>query len=132
MSDKKILVVDDEPRIQQLLKEFFTNAGYAIFTAENAEQALEILQEHSILVMFLDLKLPGMSGLDLCRNIRKNDQISIIYALTGYSNFFGLLECRSAGFDDFFVKPADMNMLLKAAQDAFEKLERWKREYKFE
>jgi DNA-binding response OmpR family regulator len=132
MSDKKILVVDDEPAIQQLLKEFFANAGYAIFAAKNAEQALEILQEHSILVMFLDLKLPGMSGVDLCRHIRKNDQISIIYALTGYSNFFGLLECRSAGFDDFFVKPADMDILLKAAQDAFEKLERWKKEYQFE
>jgi CheY-like chemotaxis protein len=76
--------------------------------------------------MFLDLKLPGMSGIDLCKQIRKENQIAIIHALTGYSNFFGLLECRSAGFDDFFTKPAGLPVLLKTAEHAFEKIERWK------
>jgi CheY-like chemotaxis protein len=43
-----------------------------------------------------------------------------------YSNFFGFLECRSAGFDDFFTKPVALKALFKAAEEAFEKLERWK------
>jgi len=126
MQDRKILVVDDEALILEMLRELFTKAGYRVFTAGSAVEALDILKEHSIMVMFLDLKLPGMSGVDLCKHIRTNDPISIIHALTGFSNFFGLLECRRVGFDDFFLKPVDVAALLKAAQDAFEKLERWK------
>ena len=77
------------------------------------------------MVMFLDLKLPGMSGIELCRQIRKENQIGIIHALTGYANFYGLLECRAAGFDDFFLKPVDVSVLLKAAHESFERLLRW-------
>lgn len=125
MDEKKLLVVDDEVFILNMLKEVFSKAGYTVLTAENAEQALEILKKKSIMVMFLDLNLPGMSGVDLCKEIRRNNQIGVIYALTGYSNFYGLLECRSAGFDDFFVKPVKIELLLKVAEEAFEKLKRW-------
>ncbi|OPY04664.1 MAG: Transcriptional regulatory protein AfsQ1 [Syntrophus sp. PtaB.Bin001] len=126
MSEKKILFVDDEVQILQMLEEAFKLYDYKVLTAESAESALEILAKESIMVMFLDLKLPGMSGIDLCRQIRKKNQIAVIHALTGYSNFFGLLECRSAGFDDFFIKPVGLKALFKAAESAFEKIERWK------
>jgi DNA-binding response OmpR family regulator len=126
MDEKKILLVDDEVQILNMLEEAFKLHGYSVTTAESAESALEILAKESIMVMFLDLKLPGMSGIDLCRRIREENQIAVISALTGYSNFFGLLECRAAGFDDFFTKPAGLKTLLKAAEDAFEKIERWK------
>jgi|APFre7841882630_1041343.scaffolds.fasta_scaffold02297_5 CheY-like chemotaxis protein len=124
--DKKILVVDDEVSVLSMLKETFGTAGYEVRTARNAEEALKILQTETIMVMFLDLRLPGMNGIDLCWKIREKDRISIIYAFTGYSTFYGLLECRAAGFDDFFVKPVSSKLLLKAAEDAFEKLGRWK------
>ncbi len=123
---RKVLVVDDEVPILEMLVETFTMAGYTVRTAENAEAALKILKEETIMVMFLDIRLPGMSGIELCRRIREADQISIIHAFTGYSTIYGLLECRAAGFDDFFVKPVETELLLKAADDAFEKLERWK------
>jgi DNA-binding response OmpR family regulator len=126
VGDKKILVVDDEVSSLAMLKETFGAAGYKVRTAKNAEEAMKILQTETIMVMFLDLRLPGMSGLDLCWKIREKDKISVIYAFTGYSTFYGLLECRAMGFDDFFVKPVPGKLLLKAAEDAFEKLERWK------
>lgn len=126
MNEKKILIVDDEVAILDVLKEIFTMHGYQIVTAGSAEKALEILSNESIMVMFLDLKLPGMSGIDLCRQIRKDNQIAIIHALTGYVNVFGLLECRTAGFDDYFIKPANTKILLEAAESAFKKIERWK------
>lgn len=126
MEQKKILVVDDEVDILNLFREVFESAGYNVWTAENAEDSLDTLKTQSIMVMFLDLKLPGMSGVELCKRIRVENQIGIIHALTGYSNFFGLLECRAAGFDDFFTKPVQIKVLLKAAEEAFEKLERWK------
>lgn len=124
--DKKILVVDDEISFLAALKETLSSDGYKVRIARNAEEALKILKTETIMVMFLDLRLPGMNGIDLCWKIREKDKISIVYAFTGYSTFYGLLECRTAGFDDFFVKPVASKLLLKAAKDAFEKLERWK------
>jgi DNA-binding NtrC family response regulator len=124
--EKKILVVDDEVSVLAMLKETLSMAGYEVRTAKNAEEALNILKTETIMVTFLDLRLPGMNGIDLCWKIREKDKISIVYAFTGYSTFYGLLECRAAGFDDFFVKPVPSELLLKAAKDAFEKLGRWK------
>ncbi len=125
MDGKRILIVDDEVLILDTLKEAFGLAGYTVLTAESAEDALKILKDESIMVMFLDIKLPGMSGVELCKKIRIENQVGIIHAFTGYSNIYGLLACRAAGFDDFFIKPIKINILLKAAQEAFEKLERW-------
>ncbi len=126
MENKRILAVDDEAVIRDLLYKIFTEAGYFVHLAESAEKALEILKNKSIMLMFLDLNLPGMSGVNLCRKIRKDNYIGIIYALTGYTDLFSLIECRQVGFDDFFKKPASVELLLKAASDGFEKLERWK------
>ena len=123
--EKKILFVDDEERILDMLEKLFSRANYTVRCAESAEKALDILRQESIMVMALDLKLPGMNGVELCKHIRKQNPICIIYALTGYANLFNLLECRGAGFDDFFVKPVNPEVLLKASQEAFEKIERW-------
>jgi CheY-like chemotaxis protein len=133
LREKRILVVDDEVSILTMFKEIFNSEGYSVRTAKSAEEAFKILEGESIRVMFFDLRLPAMSGIDLCWKIREKDQISIIYAVTGYSTFYGLLECRAAGFDDFFVKPVETKLLLQAAEDAFEKLERWNiRDYDIE
>ena len=125
MNEKKILVVDDEVLILDLLKEVFESSGFKVLIAESGEEAMKILQRESIMVIFLDIKLPGISGIELCKKIRIENQICIIHAITGYNNIYSLLECRAAGFDDFFVKPTGIKLLKKAAQDAFEKLERW-------
>ena len=125
MNEKKILVVDDEVLITDMLKTALGSEGYTALTAGSAEEALEILKRESIMVMFLDLNLPGMNGLDLCKKIRKKNTIGVIFAMTGYSNFYGLLDCRTVGFDDFFVKPFKLDVLLKSVQEAFERLDRW-------
>jgi DNA-binding response OmpR family regulator len=92
MSENKILVVDDEEAIQDMFRQVFTKAGYMVYLAKSAEKAIEILRQESIMVMFLDLKLPEMNGLDLCKKIRLDNQIGIINALTGYVDLFGLVE----------------------------------------
>jgi DNA-binding NtrC family response regulator len=124
--EKKILVVDDEEVIRNLLQEVFGNAGYIVRTAENAGKAMEILRQESIMVIYLDLKLPGMSGMELCGKLQIQNPLAIIHAITGYTDLYGLLECRKAGFDDFFQKPVAIKLLLESAQDAFKKLERWR------
>jgi len=127
MPDRYILVVDDELAILTALEKVFSRAGYRAYLAETAEEALGILEKENINVMFLDLNLPGMNGVELCRKIRKDRPIAVIHAITGYASLFELTDCREAGFDDYFTKPADMEMLLTAAQNAFEKVDRWKK-----
>jgi DNA-binding response OmpR family regulator len=126
MSEKKILVVDDDEAIRDMLHQVFTQAGYGVRLADDAEKAIEILRQESIMVMILDLKLPEMNGVDLCKKIRLDNQIGIIYALTGYVDLFGLVECRTAGFDDIFIKPVSAELLIEATKEAFNKIERWK------
>ena len=123
--DKKILIVDDEAPIRDMLSHRFARDGFDVATAATAEEALEILESQNIHVMFLDLKLPGMNGVELCRAVREKNPIACIYAVTGYQTLFELAECRMAGFDDYFTKPVKLERLLKAADEAFEKLDRW-------
>jgi CheY-like chemotaxis protein len=126
MNEKRILVVDDQPQIRQMFQRSLERAGYTVITAESAEQALEIMPENPCNVLFLDLDLPGMNGIDLCKIIRKQWPMAIIHAVTGYATLYQLSECREAGFEDYFTKPVKMAELRKAAELAFEKLERWR------
>lgn len=124
-ADRKVLVVDDEAPILDMLRRSFEGAGYIVLTAPSAEEALDMLSTQVVHVIFLDLKLPGMNGLQLCRKIKERNPIACLYAVTGYGSLFELADCREAGFDDYFTKPVKLGRLLKTAQDAFERLDRW-------
>lgn len=125
MTDKKILIVDDEASIRRLFDSMLTQKGYHVFTASSGEEALGILEEQSIRVMFLDLNLPGMNGIELCKKVMKKEPLSIAFAVTGYAAHFQLADCKEAGFEDYFTKPVPLKHLFKAVQTAFEKLTRW-------
>lgn len=126
--EKRILIVDDEVPILKMMTRAFTRAGYEIATAESAEEALELAKTYKYMVYFLDLNLPRMNGIDLCRTIRRDNPLSIIYAVTGFASTFEVFDCRKAGFEDYFTKPVEMKKLLDAADQAFKKLARWKGE----
>lgn len=127
MSEKKILVVDDEEAILFLLEQGLSRAGYTVATAPSAEDALDLLEKEKIKVMFLDLNLPEMDGVELCRKIKRQIPMSVLYALTGYASLFELADCLEAGFEDYFKKPVNLSTLVTAAGNAFEKLDRWKK-----
>ena len=127
MSEKRILVVDDEKQIRDMYSQAFTRAGYEVTTAESAEEALEIVRKTSFFVLFLDLNLPGMNGVELCRQIRNQYPMAVPIAVTGYASLFELTDCRDAGFEDYFTKPASLSDLLEAAEYAFKKLARWRK-----
>jgi DNA-binding response OmpR family regulator len=126
--EKRILLVDDEAPILKMMTRAFTRAGYEVGTAESAEEAIDMIKTYKYLVFFLDLNLPGMNGIDLCRRIRKDNPLTIIYAVTGFASTFEVFDCRQAGFEDYFTKPVELKKLLEAAEQAFQKLARWKRE----
>ena len=124
MDEKKILVVDDENIIREMLEKAFCKAGYCVRLATGAKEALEILRKEYIPVIFIDLGLEIMNGFELCRYIRKDSPSALIYALSGYAELFGPHEIRGAGFDDYFTKPISINTLYKVAKDSFEKIQR--------
>ncbi|MCE5282398.1 MAG: response regulator [Deltaproteobacteria bacterium] len=126
---RKMLVVDDERSIRELFQSTFSEAGYEVYLAEQGEQALLILEQNDIDLIFLDLKLFGMNGIELCRQIKRSKPISIIYAITGWSGLFEVEECREAGFDDYFTKPVSLDLLMRAVEEAFAKLDRWKKRF---
>jgi CheY-like chemotaxis protein len=124
MVERKILVVDDEPIILEMLSDAFGKVGYSVLRSTNAEQAIEILGQETIPVMFIDLGLETMNGFELCEHIRKENPEAIIYALTGYAGLFGSHEIFEAGFDNYFAKPIRLQDLYIAVRESFEKLDR--------
>ena len=124
MSKRKILVVDDEALIRELLKDAFSKVGYRVHLASSGEDALAILGQESIPVMFIDLGLETMNGFELCEHIRKDSPDAIIHALTGNAALFVPHEIREAGFDSHLAKPISIKTLYKVAKDSFEKIER--------
>ncbi len=118
---KTILIVDDEEAIRYSYDLVLSDKGYTVVYAEGAEEALEILSDEDIDVIFLDLNLPDLSGIDLCKKIREFKPDAVINAITGYAPFFDVTECYKAGFDDYLEKPLSMNLLITSVYKAFEK-----------
>jgi CheY-like chemotaxis protein len=127
MNEKKILVVEDQEQIRKTYKRILERAGYLVIAAKSAEEALEILPKHPCNVLFLDIDLPGMDGIELCKIIRRQWPMAITHAVTAYASLYQLSECRDAGFEDYYIKPLKAADMRRAAELAFEKLERWKK-----
>lgn len=124
--DNSMIIVDDEGAIREAFRSGFVGEGYKVFTAACGEEALDLIRNNSISVVFLDLHLPGMNGVELCREIKRINPVACIFAVTGHQSLFELAECREAGFEDYFIKPVRMGMLFKAAEQAFERIARWR------
>jgi CheY-like chemotaxis protein len=127
---KTILLVDDEELVLKTMSRVLSNESYEVLTASSGAAALEVMEQQDVRVFFLDLNMPGMSGVELCEKIKAEDPVSCVYALTGYADDYTIAQCREAGFDDYFTKPFKIAEMLDAAQDAFDKLLRWENQGK--
>ena len=112
MSEYRILIVDDEPDLREILQCNLENAGYTVDTASSAEEALEMLTPaHSLLL--LDVMMDGMSGFRMAEKLRKElkNPIPIIF-LTAKDTEHDLLRGFSAGGDDYISKPFSLHVVL--------------------
>lgn len=100
----KILVVDDEEKIVEVVRSYLENNGYKVYTAYNGSRALEIFERMSPNLIILDLMLPDMSGEDICRSIRKKSRVPIIM-LTAKVEEESILNGLGIGADDYVTKP---------------------------
>ena len=106
----KILIVDDEPSICEVLDKFFSKEGYEVSVANNGQDALEMFKKNEPDIVLLDIMLPGRSGKDICSDIRKFSSRPIIM-ITAKGEVFDKVVCLELGADDFVVKPFDLNEL---------------------
>ena len=104
MSEINILVVDDEKEIADLVEIYLVSDGYKVFKANNALDGLEILEKEEIHLVLLDIMMPGMDGLEMCRKIRETNNIPIIM-LSAKSTDLDKILGLGTGADDYVVKP---------------------------
>lgn len=114
MSKKRILAVDDDATALNALRQILTQKGYEVLTAPEGDAALAILAQESFDLAILDVGLPGMSGFDLCRQIRANaatQDLPVIF-LTAKSLLMDMAEGEDAGSDLYLIKPVLATKLL--------------------
>lgn len=108
---ERILIVEDEVKIREELKTFLENNGYEILTINNFENTLDQIKKLDIDLILMDINIPGINGMHLCREIRKTSKISIIIVTSRDTEMDELL-CMNYGADDFITKPYNMQILL--------------------
>lgn len=101
---QKILVVDDEPEITRLVRAYLERAGFVVVTAAEGREALAVFRHERPNLVLLDLNLPGMDGLDVCRAMRRGSDVPIIM-LTARLEEADRLIGLELGADDYVVKP---------------------------
>ena len=104
MEQINILVVDDEKEIADLVEIYLVSDGYKVFKANNAQDGLELLEKEEIHLVLLDIMMPGMDGLEMCRKIRETNNIPIIM-LSAKSTDLDKILGLGTGADDYVVKP---------------------------
>ncbi|MEW5817238.1 MAG: response regulator [Spirochaetota bacterium] len=118
----RILVVDDAPDTVEVLQRNLSEKGYRVLTAPGAEAAARILESTEVDLVITDLKMPGISGLDLVRYVRENYKEIEIIMITGYPTLKGAVEAVKRGVEEYLAKPFTEEELFTAVQRALEKL----------
>ncbi|WP_138496404.1 response regulator [Paenibacillus pinistramenti] len=109
MEQKKVLIVDDQNGIRILLMEVFGSEGYKTFQAANGKIALEIVQKESPDLVLLDMKIPGMDGLEILKHIKAvNPEIKVIM-MTAYGELDMIKQAEELGALMHFTKPFDID-----------------------
>lgn len=107
---KRLLVVEDEKKIRFLIKDFFEMKGYEVKEAGSGLEALHWVQQQDFDIIFLDIMMPGMDGMEVCREIRANMDIPILF-LTAVYDEESKLKGYACGADDYITKPFSLELL---------------------
>jgi two-component system, NtrC family, response regulator AtoC len=120
MSGSTVLIVDDEHTLARSAKAFLADHGYEAEVAGTGEKALELLERLQPDIVFADVRLPGMSGIDLLKRIREFDPVIPVIMLTAYGSIEGAVEAVKLGAFDYVKKPVDLEELKLLADRARE------------
>lgn len=113
---KKILVVDDEVTVRSLLKDFFTPRGYEVITAADGKEGLALAAKEAPDVILLDVMMPGMDGMEVCRRLKANETTGVIPVIMMTGVVGVALEATLTAPDDLVLKPLPLQELLARVQ----------------
>ncbi|KYD26050.1 MULTISPECIES: response regulator [Geobacillus] len=114
--ESKILIVDDQYGIRILLNEVFQREGYATYQAANGMQALEIARKHRPDLVLLDMKIPGMDGIEILKRLKDIDPDMKVIIMTAYGELDMIQETKELGALMHFAKPFDIDDLRAAVK----------------
>jgi len=123
--EQKLLIVDDEAHIRTLIEqtlEDLEDEGVNFFNAENGEQALEIIQAENPQLVFLDVMMPNLNGMEVCRRVKKElglDKVFIVL-LTAKGQELDRLKGQEVGADLYMTKPFDPDVILSKAREVLD------------
>src|SRR5450631_4577202 len=120
--EQKILIVDDEPHIRMLIEqtlEELEDEGVEFLTAENGEIALQIIQKENPQLVFLDVMMPKMNGMEVCRKVKKELQLNNVFIvlLTAKGQELDRQKGQEVGADIYMTKPFDPEAILTKARE---------------
>jgi len=117
----RILVVDDEEMICSQLKRLLTHSGYSVVTVASAEEGLEILRDGDIDLVVTDMRLPGMSGVELTHRLRESHPDVSVIVITGYADIETAVEILKLGASDYIIKPFSVGAIQNSIRTVLQK-----------
>jgi DNA-binding response OmpR family regulator len=115
----KLLIVEDEKGISNFLKQGLEEEGYEVFVSDNGKMGLEMASIHKPDLILLDWMLPNLSGLEVCKQIRKQDNLTPIIFLTAKDTVQETIEGLKAGANDYIKKPFSFDELVERVKIHF-------------
>jgi CheY-like chemotaxis protein len=116
-ASRKVLVVDDDPVVRKSFDRVLSSKGYAVITAENGEEALRKLNEEKYDVVYTDIRMPGMNGLEVAEKIKARRPWTPVVIITGYGTDIAEERAKAAGVSSFLHKPLSPAMIEGSARD---------------
>jgi two-component system, NtrC family, nitrogen regulation response regulator NtrX len=113
-----ILIIDDERSIRNTLKEILEFESHKVDLAEDGKQGLEMAKNHFYDIIFCDIKMPKMDGIEVLKEIKKSDIDSLLIMISGHANIENAVEALKLGAFDFIEKPLDLNRILVTIKNA--------------
>lgn len=121
MTQMKLLLVDDESDFRSTLLKRMQRRNVDVQGVDSGPSALAWLETHPTDVVILDVRMPGMDGIETLREIKKHHPLTEVIMLTGHASMEVAIEGMEMGAFDYLMKPMDMDELLYKAEDAFKK-----------
>jgi len=115
----KILIIDDDPSVTKLFSEMIKTLGHIPLTASNAENGLKIFNQNEIDLTFVDLKMPGMSGLEFLEKVKKTDENAIVTVITSYPSSETIRETILLNGFTYLEKPITIDKLRTIIEKGF-------------
>ena len=114
---RKVLVVDDDPVVRKSFDRVLSGKGYAVITAESGEEALHKLDEERYDIVYSDVRMPGMSGLEVAENVKARRPWTPVVIITGYGTEAAEARAKAAGVSSFLHKPLSPEMIEDSVRD---------------